>query len=143
MTKLIAVSIAIGDELNRKGWWPPRNLDAKMGKDYHYDADTVTLFLMSVRHRLQTGVGEAYTFSFSNAFAKKSRAITVAELIGAIDDIATIVAPAPAMFAAKMSGAVPAPKGGRARAPTRSAGASPIAGASPRSGRKRKTAGRK
>ena len=83
MSKTIAVATAVAGQLHTKGWWPPNDLNKTMSA-YHYDTDTISLFLGAVQGSLQSG-NPAYNFHFDTAFAHAALSWDIAALIAHVD----------------------------------------------------------
>jgi hypothetical protein len=82
------IAAALGGQLKADGWWPPNDLNKVLGKDYHYDNNTIALLLQRVSHQLANGTPPV-GFVFDDAFAAAAVAMEVADLIAAIDGVAT------------------------------------------------------
>jgi hypothetical protein len=88
MPHSLAVAEAIGDQLRVEGRWPPEDQNKVMGADYHYDVNSMPLFLKAVKDRLEA-LSPPCSFQFDSAFAKANLASSVAVLTGNIAAIAT------------------------------------------------------
>jgi hypothetical protein len=86
MGKLLAIASAVSAELSSppNPKWPPNNLNKVMGADYHFNENTLALFLTGVSERLKDG-SPAYVFSFDREFVKANLASSVGLLIGNIE----------------------------------------------------------
>jgi hypothetical protein len=90
MGKLLSIAAAVTAELSAppNPKWPPNNLNKVVGADYHFDENTLALFLTAVSERLSSG-SPSYVFTFDRAFVKANLASSVGQLIGNIERKAT------------------------------------------------------
>jgi hypothetical protein len=86
MGKLLAIAAAVSAELSSppNPKWPPNSLNKAMGADYHFNENTLALFLTAVSERLKDA-SPAYVFAFDRAFVKANLASSVGLLIGNIE----------------------------------------------------------
>jgi len=84
MSKKLAVAMAVANQLHHEGRWPPNDLNKSMGPDYHYDENTLALFLTAVQWNLAHGT-PPYDFQFDGKFVKANLPTSVGALIGRID----------------------------------------------------------
>src|SRR5262245_17415318 len=86
MGKLLSIAAAVTTELSSppNPKWPPNNLNKAMGADYHFNENTLALFLTAVSERLRDGA-PAYAFTFDREFVKANLASSVGLLIGNIE----------------------------------------------------------
>lgn len=83
MSKEFSVASAVAGQLHQEGRWPPNDLNKIMGTNYHYDINTISLFLAKVQWNLKHGT-ESYDFEFDAAFANTALGWPVGVLMGNI-----------------------------------------------------------
>ena len=79
-TKDTVVQAAVTIALRHFGNWPPDDAAAVMGTTYHYNKDTIRIFLCFVK-QLLAGANPSYDFEFDNAFCLKALTASVEQLM--------------------------------------------------------------
>lgn len=88
-SKSVAVNVAVTNQLIHDGKWPPNDVTKIMGAiPYRYNNQTMRNFLKGVETTLAAAL-PPFTFTWDGAFVTKALGLTVAALMGEIEQATT------------------------------------------------------